>query len=221
MTDDFLRGAKIRQLDSEAAANESYSREALAQARVYEQAIATTDEATRWQDTQDIHHGYIQFHQDITDTGCVNLSQLLRRQARLYPGKPIEIELCSPGGEITAGIALFDTMLEIGRKQPITIKTRGEVCSMAAILLQAAKNRIAGPHSFIMLHRASFGVEGGADKVEDTVAQVKMNEAVFYGILAERTGTSASSWKKKLGRRKDVWYTAQEALKVNLIDAIG
>lgn len=175
-----------------------------------------------WAVTLDALHGHVVYSEDVTQEGVLSFTAFLRRWDRLQKaGTDLTMEMNSPGGEIIAGLHLFDSLRLLRRRHSLTIRVLGEACSMAGVLLQAAGQREIGKHAYIMLHRASFGAAGTADQVEDQVEQTKMFEATVYGILAERTGKSIASWKSLLGKRKDVWFDAKDALKHGLVDAIA
>lgn len=175
-----------------------------------------------WLKTIDLAHNHVTYCEEITEAGVLSLTQHLRRWARLNPnGAELDLELNSPGGEIIAGLHLIDSLESLRRQHKLTITVRGEACSMAGVVLQAAGDRVIGKHAYIMLHRASFGAAGTADEVEDSIERTKMYESTIYNILAERSGRSVASWKATLGKRKDVWWTAQDAIKYGLADRIG
>lgn len=190
-----------------------------------ERTLAEVTEAKSkiaFDNTQDYRHGYLCFAADINQDTTLSLQGSLRRLSRMRPGKPITIEVNSPGGSIIEGFSIIDSLTSL-RNEGIetTIVVRGQACSMAAVVLQGAARRVIGRNSFIMLHRASFGVKGTAHEVEDAVEETKMMEAAIYGILAERSGRTVAHWRKKLSARKDVWFTAEEAVECGLADAVG
>ena len=174
-----------------------------------------------FEETSDFRNGTLLFISEIDTGPCGHLAHGLRRLARLYPKRPIRIEMNSPGGTINSGFQMIDDIAVVGKDCPITIAVRGQAASMAAVVLQAAKTRLVGPNAYVMLHRASFGTEGSADQIEDSVEEVRMLEKRLYEIVAKRSGKTVDFWKKQLGRRKDVWYTSEEAVKIGLADAIG
>lgn len=174
-----------------------------------------------YEQADDLSNGVVPFNGPVNQQSAYQVSAMLRSLARLRPGKPIRIELNSPGGQLNYGFQLIDDISVIGKDCPITIAVRGQASSMAGVLLQAAKHRLVGPYAYVMLHRASFGVEGSADGVEDAIEEVRMFENRMYEIVAKRTGKTVDFWKKQLGRRKNVWYSAGEAVKIGLADAVG
>lgn len=176
----------------------------------------------RAENAEDEKNGYHLFIGPVDEESVSNMLYNLRLSSRLFPGQPWTIELVTPGGEIIHGLRLYDELLRFRTAgHHLTIRVRGEAASMGCVILQAADVREAGPSSFIMAHRAAGGAEGTADQMEDQLQLMKKLEGRIYEILAQRSGQTTAFWKKRLGQRKDQWYSAEEALKVGLIDAIG
>jgi len=173
-------------------------------------------------EASDYRNGVITFEAEMTEDTISSLASSIRRLVRMRPGKPITVYLTTPGGNIFEGFGLLDSMEEAKALGcPVTIKVRGNACSMGAVVLQGAAHRVVGLNSYLMLHRASFGVQGNAAEVEDELETTKMLEARIYAILARSTGKPAAWWKKRLGNRKDAWFGAEEALELGLVDEIG
>jgi len=170
----------------------------------------------------DFKNNYLVFDEPVTDVSRCNYTATFRRWSRMNPGQPLTLELNSPGGEIVEGFALFDELTKLRRDgHHLTIRVRGNACSMAAILLQAADKREIGPTSFIMLHRAAFGAVGSAFEVEDTVELVKRFEETIIKILVQRTGKDRKIWDDFFKQRRDIWFDAEGALEAGLVDEIN
>lgn len=184
------------------------------------QELANLERQTAEEATRNYRHGMITFTGAIGLESASEISHSLQRLARTGEHKSITLVIDSPGGEIVSGLHLVDDILAITKTLPVTIQVRGQAASMACVLLQAGTRRVIGPNSFLMLHRASFEAVGAAYEVEDSVEQTRMLEEQIYRILAKRTGKPAAWWKRKLAKRKDVWWTAEEALADGLVDAI-
>lgn len=175
----------------------------------------------RLSEGDDYRHAHITFMNELDEMGCSVLTAALRRMGRLHKGKTITIELCSPGGLVDGGFVVFDEIL-LQRKlgTEVTIRVRGIAASMAAILLQAATTREIGPNARLMLHRASGGAVGTSDSLDDTVQEIRQLESQMYKILGERTHKPPAFWKKVLGKRKDMYYNAEQSLELGLVDGI-
>lgn len=210
--------SKIKPTDQCALAEAA---ERAAQAELHRIGIAREQRKDAFDDSQDYRNGYIQFSTEIVEPTVDALTGTMRRMSRLYPKQPVVLEFNTPGGSIIDGFRLMDEVERFKRDgTPVTIRVRGQACSMGTVILQSATTREIGPNSLLMLHRASFAAKGTTAEVEDAVEEGKMLESQIYKVLSRRTGKSESWWKKKLGARKDVWWTAEEALRDGLVDAI-
>ena len=145
------------------------------------------------------------------------VSQLLFLEAE-DPGKDIQLYINSPGGSVTAGMAIYDTMQYI--KCDVSTICLGMAASMGAFLLAggAKGKRFALPHSTIMIHQPSGGAQGQATEnqiVADHIAQTKrtLNE-----LLAANTGQPIEVVERDTDR--DNYMTAEEAKAYGLIDGV-
>lgn len=202
---------------------EAEARKFAAEAAREELNLARDKEKDAFDQSQDYRHGVISFAAEVSDDTVLQLSSTIRRMARMRPGKPIEILLNSPGGSIIDGFQAVDDIRYVSEKMgcKITMTVRGQACSMAAVLLQAADVRQIGANAHIMLHRASFQAKGSAAEVEDALEETKMLEQAIYNLLSKRSGKTAAWWRKKLDQRKDIWWNAQDAVDVGLVDCIA
>jgi ATP-dependent Clp protease protease subunit len=144
-------------------------------------------------------------------------AQLLYLDA-IESGKDIQIYLNSPGGSVSAGLGIYDTM-QIISSDVATICT-GMAASMGAVLLAAGKNgkRSALPHSKIMIHQPMGGAEGQASDIEIVAKEIVKTKHELYSILSHHTGHSIKKIEKDSDR--DYWMTADEALEYHMIDEI-
>lgn len=134
------------------------------------------------------------------------------------PEKDIQIYINSPGGSVTAGLGIYDTMQLIS-SDVATICT-GLAASMAAILLTAgaAGKRSALPHSRVMIHQPLGGVQGQASDIEITAKQILRTKQELYEILSEHSGVDIKKIEQDADR--DYWMTASEAKDYGLIDEV-
>lgn len=134
------------------------------------------------------------------------------------PGKDISIYINSPGGVVQAGLGIYDTMQYISSKVG-TICT-GMAASMAAVLLVAGEKgrRSALPHSRVMIHQPSGGMQGQSSDMEITVREVQKLRQELYHIISEHSGQSFKKVEKDSDR--DYWMTAQEALAYGMVDSV-
>ena len=134
------------------------------------------------------------------------------------PDKDIQIYINSPGGSVTAGLGIYDTMQLIS-SDVATICT-GLAASMGAVLLTAGAKgkRSALPHSRVMIHQPLGGVEGQASDIEITARQILRTKQELYEILALHSDVTIKKIEKDADR--DYWMTAPEAQKYGLIDEV-
>jgi ATP-dependent Clp protease protease subunit len=134
------------------------------------------------------------------------------------PKKDIKLYINSPGGLVTAGLAIYDTIQYV--KPDISTICIGMAASMGAVLLGAGKKgkRFALPNSEILLHQVMGGVEGQAVEVEITARQIIKLRDKLNNILSKHTGQSIAKIAKDTDR--DFYLTAEEAKDYGLIDNI-
>lgn len=134
------------------------------------------------------------------------------------PKKDIKLYLNSPGGSVTAGLAIYDTMQYVD--PPISTVCVGLAASMAAVLLAAGDKgkRFALPNSEILLHQVAGGVSGEASTIEITARQIIKIKDKINKILADLTGQPLKSISRDTDR--DFYLSAPEAKKYGLIDTV-
>ncbi len=151
------------------------------------------------------------------DVANIVIAQLLFLQHE-DPKKDILLYINSPGGSVTAGLAILDTMQHV--KPDVSTICVGMAASMGAVLLSAGKKgkRFALPNSEILLHQVMGGVEGQATEVEITARQILKIKDRLNQILAKNTGQPMSKIEKDTDR--DYYLTANEAKEYGLIDEV-
>ena len=132
--------------------------------------------------------------------------------------KDIQLYINSPGGSVSAGLGIYDTMQLISC-DVATICT-GMAASMGAVLLTAgaAGKRSALPHSRVMIHQPLGGVQGQASDIEITAREIAKTKRELYEILASHSGKAIE--KIEADADRDYWLTAQEAQEYGLIDRV-
>ncbi len=132
--------------------------------------------------------------------------------------KDIMLYINSPGGVITAGMAIYDTMKLI--KAPVCTICLGDAASMGAFLLSGGEKgkRMALPNSRIMIHQPLGGAKGQATDIEIEAKEILRMKSMLNGLLAEHTGQKIEKIAKDTER--DNFMTAQQALEYGLIDKI-
>lgn len=150
-------------------------------------------------------------------TASLVVAQLLYLEAQ-DPEKDISLYINSPGGSVTAGFAIYDTMQYI--KCDVSTICMGMAASMGAFLLSAGTKgkRYALPNSDIMIHQPSGGVQGQATEIEITAKHILKTKAKLNKILAENTGKPIEVIAQDTER--DNFMSAEEALEYGLIDKV-
>ena len=150
-------------------------------------------------------------------TASLVVAQLLYLEAQ-DPEKDIHLYINSPGGSISAGMAIYDTMNYI--KCDVSTICIGMAASMGAFLLSAGAKgkRIALPHSEIMIHQPLGGMRGQASDIKIHSDHILRTRDTLNKILAENTGKALEQIEKDTDR--DNFLTAQEALEYGLIDKV-
>ena len=151
------------------------------------------------------------------DVANVVIAQILFLAAK-DPSKDIRLYINSPGGVVTAGLAIYDTMRFV--KCDVATICIGQAASMAAVLLAAGApgKRSALPNSRILLHQASGGAQGQATDVEIQAAELLRIRDLLVKILSDHTGKQKRTIQKDTDR--DNFMSAKEAVEYGLIDRI-
>lgn len=134
------------------------------------------------------------------------------------PNKDIQLYINSPGGEVTAGMAIFDTMNYI--KSDVSTICVGMAASMGAVLLAAGTKgkRYALPNSDVMIHQPSGGAQGMASDIEITAKKILETKMRLNQILADATGQPLEIIERDTDR--DRWLNAEEAKQYGLVDQV-
>ena len=145
------------------------------------------------------------------------VAQLLFLQAQ-DPSKEVSMYINSPGGSVTAGLAILDTMKMV--KCPVATYCVGQASSMGAILLAAGEKgrRYALPHARIMVHQPWGGAQGKASDIEITAREILRLKEMLNGILAETSGRTLESVTNDTDR--DHFMSAEEAKSWGIVDKV-
>lgn len=134
------------------------------------------------------------------------------------PEKEINFYINSPGGSVTAGMAIYDTMQYIS--SPVATLCLGQAASMGALLLAAGQKgmRYSLPHSRILIHQPMGGFQGQATDIDIQAREIIRLKATLNEILSKHTGTKLSKIEHDTDR--DYYMSAQEAKNYGLIDNV-
>ena len=150
-------------------------------------------------------------------TASLVVAELLFLEAE-DPGKDIQLYINSPGGSVTAGMAIYDTMQYI--KCDVSTICMGMAASMGAFLLAGGTKgkRFALPNSTIMIHQPSGGAQGQATEIQIVADHIAKTKRTLNEILAANTGQPLEVVEKDTDR--DNYMSAEEALAYGLIDGV-
>ncbi len=157
-------------------------------------------------------------HDPISDQlASVVIAQMLFLEKE-DPEKDIEMYIMSPGGSVTAGNAIYDTMQVI--KPDVATICTGYAASYGALLLcaGAAGKRYATPHARVMIHQPSGGFEGQATDAEINLREMLLHKRTLNGIIARHTGQPEE--KVAADAERDFWMGAEEAKAYGMIDEV-
>ncbi len=151
------------------------------------------------------------------DVANVVIAQMLFLESE-DPDKEINLYINSPGGSVTAGLAIYDTMQYV--KPPVSTICMGQAASMGALLLSAGAKgrRLSLPHSRIMIHQPSGGFGGQASDIELHAKEILRLKAKLNEILMKHTGQALDRIEKDTDR--DYFMGAGEAKEYGLIDEV-
>lgn len=151
------------------------------------------------------------------DTATVICSQLLFL-ANENATKDISLYINSPGGSVTAGMAIYDTMNFV--KPDVSTVCMGMAASMGAFLLSSGQKgkRFCLPNAEVMIHQPLGGTRGQASDMEIAVNHILRTKEKLNSILSNNTGQTIDTIKRETDR--DNWFSAKEALDFGLVDKI-
>ncbi|HUO12850.1 MAG TPA: ATP-dependent Clp protease proteolytic subunit [Caulobacteraceae bacterium] len=152
------------------------------------------------------------------DMAALVCAQLLFLESE-NPKKPIDMYINSPGGVVTAGFAIYDTMQYL--KSPVSTTCMGFAASMGSFLLMAGEPgmRISLPNARIMIHQGSGGFQGKVSDIERHAKDVLETQAKINALYAKHCGRTVEEVANALDR--DTFMSAEEALAWGLVDRVN
>lgn len=132
--------------------------------------------------------------------------------------KEIQLLINSPGGYVTSGFAIYDTITSL--KSPVSTICTGLAASMGSILLSVGKKgrRFIQPHARVMIHQPSGGAQGQAANIEIQAREILKTREIGARILSENCGQPFDKIMKDFNR--DYWMDAQESVEYGIVDGI-
>ena len=135
---------------------------------------------------------------------------------------PIELMICSPGGQAAEMFAIYDTMRLIRESCDIETFGVGKVMSAGILILAAGTKgrRKIGKNCRVMIHSVVGGVHGGIHNVENEIDEIRWTQDQYIKMLAEETDMTRSQLKKMLQRKMNIYFSAEEAVEKGIADII-
>jgi ATP-dependent Clp protease protease subunit len=223
--------AEVRKLRAEAAKAEAEARVAELEAEAKAIDLAKKREEDEIRRTNNRYHRIHTFDGAVTDQtvkACIDQLDVWRR---LHPGQDITVRFYSPGGDVIAGMYLFDYLEGLKRAgHTLYTEAYGYAASMAGILLQAGSVRRIGRESYVLIHEIQFAVRGKVGEVEDEMEFVRKISDRVLDIFAEGArraaahGTATQPLSRKQferrWKRKDWWLSSDECLRYGIVDEV-
>ena len=145
------------------------------------------------------------------------IAQMLFLEAQ-DPDKPIWLYINSPGGSVTAGMAIYDTMQFVGPEVGTICMGLGASMGQFLLCAGAPGKRYALPHARIMMHQPLGGVRGDASDIAIQAEQMAATKKLLQERIAQHTGQSVETVESDSDR--DRWFTAEEACEYGIIDQV-
>lgn len=154
----------------------------------------------------------------VDDKSAKDITARLMFLDAVDPGKEIKFYINSPGGVVTSGMVIYDTMQMI--KSPVSTICMGMAASMGSILLSGGEKgkRFIFPHGEVMIHQPSGGGQGTSADLEIMAEQIRKIKALGAKILADNCGQTFEKVMKDFDR--DYWMNAEESVKYGIVDGI-
>lgn len=165
-----------------------------------------------------LHQRIIVLGQEVDDTIANKICAELLLLSAEDPHRDIALYINSPGGSVSAGLAIYDTMRLI--PNDVSTLAMGLAASMGQFLLSAGTpgKRYALPHSRILMHQGSAGLGGTAIDIEIQAENLEHVKSVLLGLIAEHTGQPLATVERDSLR--DRWFTAEQALEYGFVDQV-
>ena len=155
---------------------------------------------------------------EVHDKSARDITNRLLYLEAIDPGKEITFYINSPGGVITSGMVIYDTMQMIS--SPVSTVCMGMAASMGSILLSGGKKgkRYIFPHGEVMIHQPSGGGQGTSADLEIMALQIQKAKEIGAKILAENCGQTYAKVMEDFDR--DYWMDAEQSKKYGIVDSI-
>jgi len=141
----------------------------------------------------------------------------LREELQRFKGQPLTVVLNSVGGDVFAGLAMYNALRELDSE--VTIRVDGLAASIASVIAMAGDNIIMSPGSMMMVHRPSTIAWGNVEEMEKTIALLQTIEESIFPIYADRTGLSLEEVTELVNA--ETWMSAEKAVELGFADSLA
>ncbi len=154
----------------------------------------------------------------VDDKSAKDITNRLMYLELLDPGKEIKFYISSPGGVVTSGMVIYDTMQMIS--SPVSTICMGMAASMGSVLLSGGEKgkRFIFPHGEVMIHQPSGGGQGTSADLEIMAEQIEKTKLLLAKILADNCGQTVDQVMKDFDR--DYWMDAKESIAYGIVDGV-
>ena len=213
MSNEALEQAQLKKFEAEAGAY-------LAEQRYNDLQSERLLRVKEEEDADVSNQRILDFVTEVTDSSVYHAIKRLSEWRHRSP-EPITIRFNTPGGDIIAGVALYDYVQTL-KGESIVVKAEGlgMVASMGAVLLQCGTTRAMSKGCWLMIHELSTYNEGKLSEVKDTTKWLERAQLKLDHILTERSTLTLAQLRRRTSKGKDWWLDAGEALKYGFIDSI-
>lgn len=169
-------------------------------------------------DSKILHERKIFLWGQVDDNSAKDVIDRLLYLELIQPGKEIQLIINSPGGYVTSGFGIYDTIKSIS--SPVSTVCCGYAASKGAILLSAGEKgkRYIQTHARVMIHQPSGGAGGPASNIEIQMEEILKTKQLLAEILAKNCGKSVEQITKDFNR--DYWMSAEESVAYGIVDQI-
>lgn len=229
--DPDIKAALLKKIEQETRYQGAQADEKMHQAEVTRHHLNTYIRDEKNLLSTDLFHHVYRYNEEISEYSVQKAMNVLYYWDRNESEVPFEIVFNSPGGEVFAGMELFDFIQELKRKgHHVITSTRGMAASMAGILLQAGHKRVAGREARVLIHEVSSVAFGKIGEIEDQVTLIHGMQDRVLDIFAARAAEAGANGtasdpitKARLRngwRRKDWWIDSAEMLRLGIVDEV-
>lgn len=148
--------------------------------------------------------------------GDESTPQQLRQELQSVKGNAIEVVINSPGGDVWAGVAMYDALKELDAE--VTVKVSGLAASIASIIAMAGDKIVMTPGSTMMIHKASMFAWGNSDDMAKAIDVLEAAEEGLVSIYADRTGQSKETIVEMMA--DETWMSAEKAVELGFADSV-